>query len=320
MERAITVAQTHSTACPSMASAPSSPTIDRLLSHQKPLRTWSLVITFFGDSIVPRGGEVWLGTLTEVMNGLGIDDQAVRAAVSRLTKDGWLGRRRVGRNSYYRLLEDGRQDFSIATDRIYGDGPVPFDGRVTVLSGIASGLRNPEYTSDAALLSKHGWGRMGQAVFCRFGDRKCPHSLEDRFVRIAGETSRDDAAGIVSANWDLPDIAAAYEEFLAAFQPFCAIPGVASYNDAATPADPLEALMLRTLLIHGFRRIVLRDPMLPGDLMPSDWPGETARGVTAILYRAWSESADRWLEDHGACSEGKLPPPDSAAMGRFLNV
>lgn len=297
-----------------MASAPNSATIDRLLAHQKALRTWSLVITFFGDSIVPRGGEVWLGTLTEVMNGLGIDDHAVRAAVSRLTKDGWLGRRRVGRNSYYRLLEDGRQDFSIATDRIYGAGPSRFDGRVTVLSGIASGLKNPEYASDAALLSKHGWGRMGQAVFCRFGNRECPAPIGNRFVRIVGETSRDDATEIVTANWDLPDIAAAYREFLVAFQPLC----VARCDDVGRAQDPLEALMMRTLLIHGFRRIVLRDPMLPGDLMPGDWPGEQARTITATLYRAWSQPADSWLDDHGANSEGRLPVPDAAALRRFL--
>lgn len=284
-------------------------TLNRLLAHHKALRTWSLVITFFGDSIVPRGGEVWLGTLSEVMKGLGIDDQAVRAAVSRLTKDGWLGRHRVGRNSYYRLLEDGRQDFSIATDRIYGTGPPRFDGQVTVLSGNASGLSNPEYTADAALLAKHGWGRMGQAVFCRFGVRDCPDPISDRFARIVGETSHDEAVGLARANWNLPEIASAYREFLTAFEPLC--------RDHGSAPDPLEALMMRTLLIHGFRRIILRDPMLPCDLMPVDWPGKQARAITATLYRAWSEPADRWLGDHGVNSDGRLPGPDTTALQRF---
>lgn len=296
-----------------MASAPSFPTIDRLLAHHKALRTWSLVITFFGDSVVPRGGEVWLGTLTEVMNGLGIDDQAVRAAVSRLTKDGWLSRRRVGRHSYYRLLEEGRQDFSIATDRIYGAGPSQFDGMVTVLSGKEPSLGNPEHTMAAAHLTKLGWGRMGQAVFCRFGTWDCPGSIRDRFARIVGETARDDATALVGAYWDLADIAAAYRDFMATFQPMNTEFG----DDARTVPDPLEALMLRTLLIHGFRRIILRDPMLPVDLMRKDWPGEDARNLAAKLYRAWTRQADRWLDDHGFNSDGRLPKADVDALRRF---
>lgn len=296
-----------------MASIPSSATIDRLLAHQKALRTWSLVITFFGDSVVPRGGEIWLGTLTEVMCGLGIDDQAVRAAVSRLTKDGWLGRKRVGRHSYYRLLEDGRQDFSIATDRIYGSGPAKFDGTLTVLSGKAPGPGNPETTSAAALLTKLGWGRMGQAVFCRFGTQDCPHAIRDRFVRIVGETSRDDATELAHANWDLADIAAAYREFMTGFQPLC----VDLQGAAGKGPDPLEALMMRTLLIHGFRRIILRDPMLPCDLMQKNWPGEEARILAATLYRAWTRPADRWLDEHGFNSEGRLPDTDAGALRRF---
>jgi len=296
-----------------MASAPSSPTIRRLLAHQKALRTWSLVITFFGDSVVPRGGEVWLGTLTEVMNGLGIDDQAVRAAVSRLTKDGWLSRRRVGRHSYYRLLEDGRQDFSIATDRIYGTGPSHFDGTVTVLSGKEPGLGNPEHAFAATHLTNLGWGRLGQTVFCRFGTWDCPVPIRDRFARIVGETTRDDATGLVGAYWDLADIATAYRDFIAAFQPLRADLD----EDARIVADPLEALMTRTLLIHGFRRIILRDPMLPGDLLPEDWPGEEARGLAATLYRAWARQADLWLEEHAYNSHGRMPQADADALRRF---
>jgi hypothetical protein len=32
---------------------------------RRPSRNWSIVITIFGDAIVPRGGSVWLGTLLD---------------------------------------------------------------------------------------------------------------------------------------------------------------------------------------------------------------------------------------------------------------
>ena len=44
----------------------------RIIEHLKrePSRTGSIVITLFGDAIVPRGGSVWLGTLLEFFKTL----------------------------------------------------------------------------------------------------------------------------------------------------------------------------------------------------------------------------------------------------------
>ena len=60
----------------------------------EPSRTGSIVITVFGDAIVPRGGSVWLGTLLEFFKSLDIEAGVVRTAMSRLAADGWLERRR----------------------------------------------------------------------------------------------------------------------------------------------------------------------------------------------------------------------------------
>src|SRR6266567_2432749 len=70
---------------------------------RKPVRAWSLIVTLYGDAVVPRGGSLWLGSLVDIMALLRIDAGHVRTAMSRLTSDGWLERERVGRNSYYRL-------------------------------------------------------------------------------------------------------------------------------------------------------------------------------------------------------------------------
>ena len=59
---------------------------------REPSRTGSIVITLFGDAIVPRGGSVWLGTLLEFFKTLDIDSGVVRTAMSRLAADGWLER------------------------------------------------------------------------------------------------------------------------------------------------------------------------------------------------------------------------------------
>ena len=78
---------------------------------REPSRTGSIVITVFGDAIVPRGGSVWLGTLLEFFEKLDIDASVVRTAMSRLTADGWFERNKFGRNSFYRLVQSGPADF-----------------------------------------------------------------------------------------------------------------------------------------------------------------------------------------------------------------
>src|SRR4030088_856352 len=81
------------------------PPLARIVEQLKrePSRTGSIVITVFGDAIVPRGGSVWLGALLEFFTALDIDSSVVRTAMSRLTADGWFERTKVGRNSFYRL-------------------------------------------------------------------------------------------------------------------------------------------------------------------------------------------------------------------------
>ena len=59
---------------------------------REPSRTGSLVVTVFGDAIVPRGGSVWLGTLLAFFETLDIGSGVVRTAMSRLAADGWLER------------------------------------------------------------------------------------------------------------------------------------------------------------------------------------------------------------------------------------
>src|SRR2546423_13726821 len=68
---------------------------------REPSRTGSIVITVFGDAIVPRGGSVWLGTLLEFFKGLDIDSGVVRTAMSRLAIDRRLQRNKGGRNRFF---------------------------------------------------------------------------------------------------------------------------------------------------------------------------------------------------------------------------
>src|SRR5260370_2803996 len=75
---------------------------------REPSRTGSIVITVFGDAIVPRGGSVWLGTLLEFFKALDIDSGVVRTAMSRLAAHPPLPRNKVGPNQFFSPGQNGR--------------------------------------------------------------------------------------------------------------------------------------------------------------------------------------------------------------------
>src|SRR6202789_2440644 len=86
--------------------------------RQRPLRGGSLIVTLFGDSIMPRGGAVTLGSLIALAGPFGLNERLVRTATARLAKDGWLTGHRTGKLSEYHLSPDGRERFAEATKRI----------------------------------------------------------------------------------------------------------------------------------------------------------------------------------------------------------
>ena len=50
-------------------------------TQRKPIRTRSLVITFFGDIVSQHGGNVWLGSLISVLAKFKINERLVRTTL-----------------------------------------------------------------------------------------------------------------------------------------------------------------------------------------------------------------------------------------------
>jgi phenylacetic acid degradation operon negative regulatory protein len=74
---------------------------------------------------------------------------------------------------------------------------------------------------------------------------------------------------------------------------------------------------VRTLLIHAFRRVLLRDPRLPPVLLPLDWPGAAAYTLTRDFYRLALARAETHLAANVAVNGSRLPPADASLHRRF---
>src|SRR5258707_7488952 len=86
---------------------------------REPSRTGSIVITVFGDAIVPRGGSVWLGTLLAFFKTLDIDSGVVRTAMSRLAAHRWLRSHKGRRHRFYPLVKKRPPNLDAASQDIY---------------------------------------------------------------------------------------------------------------------------------------------------------------------------------------------------------
>jgi phenylacetic acid degradation operon negative regulatory protein len=299
-------------------SGPSCAPVRALLQHfraQRPLRGGSLLITIFGDAIAPRGGAVTLGSLIRLAAPFGLSERAVRTAVARLARDGWLASRRAGRRSEYRLTRSGAGRFAEATRRIYGESPRSWNGRWTlVLLPLAAGPRRGAREE----LRWLGFGQLGAALFAhpactlpqaRAWLRNVPAARRALLLHSSGAGLAADR-GLVARGWDLGDLARRYRRFVARFAP------VEPAFQAGGIA-PETAFLVRTLLIHEYRKIHLKDPMLPPPLLPGDWVGATAYELCRRLYARVFPDAERYLSDAARRLSRPLPPANSAAHARF---
>lgn len=99
----------------------------------QPISGTSLISSLYGDALHHRGGEVWLGSLTKLLEPMGFTDRFVRTSVFRLQKEGWLDVEKIGRRSYYRISERGQSRFRRAENKIYLAGQPDWDGKWDLL-------------------------------------------------------------------------------------------------------------------------------------------------------------------------------------------
>jgi phenylacetic acid degradation operon negative regulatory protein len=289
---------------PGKTMASSDPLVARWIRRQleaDPPRAPSLIVTIWGDSIAPDRGEVWLSTLFRLLAPFGINERAVRTGMFRLARSEWYEARPVGRRSRYRLTPAGTEGFERAFHRVY-------DPPFAAWSGDWEGLIAPAEAAGAAArkrlrdeLAWAGYGRFASGVYLRPARRD---GAADRIARslrlndaVTAFVARDVArtalpgpAARAEAVWSLAALAGEYRRFLARFG------GVAAgFRD--TDADPEQAFVVRTLLVHAYRRVRLRDPQLPREVLADDWPGAAAYELARGLYRVARPRADAFTAD-----------------------
>jgi phenylacetic acid degradation operon negative regulatory protein len=266
---------------------------------ENPPRAKSVVMTLFGDVITPHGGKVWLGSLIELLAPFGINDRLARTSVFRLAEEGWLDAQREGRRSLYALNPGAAPRFERAYQRIYTPAAHrEWNGKWTLLFATSGAITAEQRAGLRKELSWQGFGMIAPSVFGH--PRADVEMLEEILVRVGVKgnvfvcNSTDSSvigarplSDLIEQCWELGQVIADYERLIGYFA------GIPRMLNAKSELDPEQAFVIRTLLIHEYRRVQLHDAQLPLELLPRNWPGKTAYELCRDVYRITCESAEQ---------------------------
>ncbi len=258
------------------------------LHADKPLRVWSLIITIFGDIVMRQGSEtdpasIWTGHLLDLLERLGVDAGLVRTSLSRLVANGVLLREKSGRNTFYRLSRSSAAEFATASELIYRRRrPVP-----TGMLFLAAIDRVPDRAAARKSLENDGFRFLSATTGLRPVHEQKPLAKTPAHCILAETPASGESALAARELWRIDDLNLAYADFIRRFAAM------------APQLSPDVGIIARVVMVHGMRRLLLRDPFLPAAALPADWAGDAAREVFSQCLRALNGPSERWLSETG---------------------
>ena len=249
-------------------------------------RPRSLLMTFFGAFLRELGDWIPVADLISLMEAVGLDEQAVRSAISRLKRRGVMAPERRAGVAGYGLTAHGRAILDRGDARIFERPPRerPDPEWLLLLFSI------PEYRRDLRHLLRSrltwlGLGRVGSAAWIgpahvaaevrlMVDEIGLGQHVELFTGRHLGVRATPDA---IARWWDLDAIAEEYRGYLDAWTPRLQV------WRAGSGGDPPTAFADHLLQLDAWRRIPFHDPGLPAHALPGDWPGSAAWALFSEL-------------------------------------
>lgn len=263
----------------------------------------SALFDLYGDHLRSRGGRAPVAALVRLLAPLGIAPPAVRTAISRMVRQGWLTPVRIAGAPGYALTPRAVHRLDEAARRIYRLGSGEWDGswHVVVATHVAERTARHRLRSGLAFL---GYGQLGTDTWVS------PHGSDELAALLASErvtadtfTARHlgDPSGLVGRAWDLDALAISYGRWLEGAR------DVVAGTDAQLPDE--AAFAVRSRLVHEWRLFLFTDPLLPRSLLPARWLGDDAAAFfdtqASRLLPAATRFVDATLDPH----DQTLPAP-----------
>jgi len=249
------------------------------------VRPETAALALFGDHVLDRGVAVSTVGVIAVLGRLGIGEHATRTALNRMVRRGLLRTLRRGRQAFLGLTAHGTTVLRDGQRKL--DGEVvdrDWDGRWTLLTFSVPESRRADRHALRTRLGWFGFGPLRSGLWVSTSAADVSATLAELDLLEHAEVFRAEAfrwtdpARIAAEAWDLPAIAAGYEDFLLRW--------------GGGASEHLDDLSRRILLGAEWLLLIRRDPVLPSVLLPEGWPGTRAAALFRTLRHGWERQAD----------------------------
>jgi phenylacetic acid degradation operon negative regulatory protein len=200
--------------------------------QQGRVQAGSIIISVFGDAVLPRGSRIWLGSLIQLLEPLGLNERLIRTSVFRLAKEEWLRTEPIGRRTDYLLTPSGQRRFEEASRHIYASSAPLWDRRWRLIVTVGELAPKAREALRRALFWQ-GFGTLGGDCFVHPSadlsaafDALLAEGLADTVGKLkpllAADAQFGNAASdvdMVNGAWNLERLAGVYDGFVGRYQP-----------------------------------------------------------------------------------------------------
>ena len=286
----------------------------------------SMVVTIFGDTVSQHGSWLWLSSLIKTLEPLGFNDRQVRTSVYRLVQSNWLQVNKVGRCSYYCFTDFAMAHYEKAARRIYAADQADWNENWILVLPISVPEEKKEEFRKSLL-----WQGFNTLVSGLYAHPSCDASSLDEAIHelglagnviilngsIADLNSQSVIKSLIKDRWKLSALETSYRDFLNFYRPLCQ--QLSNKQDKSEQLSTTDCFLLRAILIHDYRRILLRDPDFPQAMLTQGWVGYEAHDLVKRMYKTLVEPSTTYIEENMNNAQGKLPEANNKFFQRFVS-
>ena len=266
-------------------------------STARSARLRHLIVTVYGLYARSDGGWLSIAALIRLLAELGVDEPAVRSAISRLKRRGILEARRQEGSAGYQLSADAVAILREGDARIFRRRrAVPADGWLLAVFSVPEAERHRRHVLRSEL-TRLGFGMVAPGVWIvpAHPDDTTADTLQrlglDSYADLfhADHLAFGDPADKISRWWDLDELERRYFAFSQAYKPILA------RLQCGGRCRGGEAFAQYVRVLTDWRQLPYLDPGLPAELLPAGWIGIRAAEEFFALRSMLEEPARAYV-------------------------